>query len=696
MSAMILNYPPPTASNLYEEYASEREREKARLENIKGYLENGKLVKDDDLVLIVDGQDTWFQLPSEVLIQQYRNVVADAGKRLLERYGVDEEGWQRFNATVVFGAEKKCGVDESVCEMAPESTLPENIYGEGTGRETQTTAAKFLDAGMVMGSAGDMRRLYKAASERFTGEKSVQEVFAKMLGEQTAARDAAGTGNKPKAPKVDAKKEDAKVDSSESESKTSAWFSWFSGPGTASTRHRRRTELEHTPDNIRPNHDQQTTEAEFSIALDYTHTLFQTLLYPADDELVALPHDNSTDLSKYARKDTPSPPLTLPTALLKAKPPFWTPDSSKHNPNPPEKPAYIEPLSIQKDLDDMKPASTGWDEVPLIQNTYTGAVPGIFHLSKHSSPSSEKKKRAPRIPQQQQYKETKKEKKTPLEEDAPELEKLEEDAADDDDDQAPSAPLTWSSLWYAHHERALLRAYFRTPQSPLGFHKAAVGGDMLWDVRGGRGGVWTAREQVWLPWGEVDGVCGTLELLQRTFDDGKGVWLHEKEGGAEEERLKLEQEMRARIEEEQRKEEEEARKKEEEEREKKIKAEQEKADKEKEKLKEQKEKEEQEQKEKEKEEQKKKDKEAEAEAAKLKEMEEQHGEQDAEEQHAEHDEADDREHEETKPKPEKPKEKPKDEPKPGKLKEKPKAEPKPKPQRKPIPDEGHKKTEPSN
>jgi hypothetical protein len=83
----------------------------------------------------------------------------------------------------------------------------------------------------------------------------------------------------------------------------------------------------------------------------------------------------------------------------------------------------------------------------------------------------------------------------------------------------------------------MLRNYFRAPQSPNGYHNHLVGGDRYWDNRGGRGGIWTEAEQIWYPWGEVDGVCGTLPQLKQIFQDGKGVWLHEMEQDNEQGRL---------------------------------------------------------------------------------------------------------------------------------------------------------------
>jgi hypothetical protein len=494
---MILNYPPPTIINLHQTFASTAEREKSRLSSINEYLQNGKLVKDEDLVLVVDGQDTWFQLPSDVLIRQYQNVIADANKRLLEKYGLDGGNQQKFNQTIVFGAEKRCEGEDLSCKHVPESMLPRDIYGKETGKEIATTPARFLDAGMMMGPAKDLRTLFEVAVRNFEEKNSqsatAQSVLSTMFGEQQLARNAVLDSSKPAHTKL---------------------FSWFGG--------RLATTAEEDEGAAEANVTlQDGRQYEFAIGIDYTHTLFQPFIYAAADELVPLQHTDTTNLTAYARPDTPTPPLSLPAALQQSKPPFWTPDVTKHNPN--DKPSFIQPLQIQKDLDNVKPRTTTWKEVPLIQNTYTGAIPAIFHLNLLEKPTIAS--RDPRYPDARAH-------------------------------AAPTANLTWSDLWYAGYERALLRQYLRSPQSPIGYHSAAVGGDQMWDQRGGRGGVWTVQKGMWMAWGEVDGVCGRLDQLKLIFTDGKGVWLHEKEDQrkVEEDRRKEEGEVRKKAEEETKKE----------------------------------------------------------------------------------------------------------------------------------------------
>ena len=465
LSAMILNYPPPTIINLHERLDDIIESEKARLTGVLRYLGDEKKIRDDDLVLIVDGRDTWFQLPSDVIIRQYQHVLEDADNRLARKYR------SNYTQTIVFGAVKECEGDDAACEYFPPSMLPHDVYGKETGGEAQWTPANYLDSSMLMGPAKDLRALYEAAVQVFEEKKShqpsVQSVMATIFGQQQMARYS------------------QQKNSRSMKSMPSKWLDYFGGSPPEAERYGHEKSSSAAPS--------QESQYEFKIGLDYTHTIFQPLKDCAPHELISISHDNSTDLSKFHHPGTPSPPLTIPIELEQARPPFWTPDLYAHNPSPNDEPAYIDRLVINNELDRLKPRQTTWDQIRLVQNTYTGAVPAIFHVNNRSSSNMFWTKR------QMQ--------------------------------RRPIASITWKSMWYATYERALLRNYFRNPQSPIGYHTAAIGGDRLWDVRGGRGGVWTEKEALWLPWGEVDGVCGSVRQMRETFEDGKGVWLHELDEG---------------------------------------------------------------------------------------------------------------------------------------------------------------------
>ncbi|KAF2001845.1 hypothetical protein P154DRAFT_153917 [Amniculicola lignicola CBS 123094] len=502
LSAMLLNYPPPTVINLFETFESQIERERARFVSIMDYLNNKKLVHGEDLLLVVDGHDTWFQLPSDVMIRQYRSVIADANERLLETYGLNENNVQKYNQTILFGAEKVCEGEDMACRHFPNSILPDDIYGnEVTGKMAALTPARYIDSKMVIGPAKDLKKMYNSAIKHFYDEHSnsgtAQSVIATMFGEQELSRETGRKVNKPK---------------------PTQWTDWFD------VQLGRTKEVEPEPpaanETLR-----KGGQYEFSMGIDYTHTVFQSFVYTAEDELMPLSHEASTNLSTFHHSGTPTPPLHIPTALKYAKPPFWAPDLSKHNPSPNEKTAYIAPLALSDDLDKTMPRDTKWEALNLIQNTYTGAIPVALHLS---------------LPPQSFNGEAKKTKRrSRIRAAAPEPHHAMHDA--------PRAEISWESLWYSGFERALLRKHFRAPQSPIGFHSAAVGGDRGWDQRGGKGGVWTEKAEIWLPWGEVDGVCGTVEHLNKLFPDGKGVWLHESEDDAEKKRLDAEEELRMGI-----------------------------------------------------------------------------------------------------------------------------------------------------
>jgi len=480
LSAMILDYPPPTIVNLYAELEDAVELEKARLEGVLRYLSDGKKINDQDLVLVVDGKDTWFQLPSEVIIQQYQNMLKDADGRLARNYVGD------VTQTIVFGAVKTCEDEDLACKHFPPSVLPGNVYGRDTGNDVQHTPAKYLDSKMLMGPAEDLRLLYETAVKVFEEKKSpqatVQSVMASIFAEQQMARNSQHRRFMKVLP--------------------SKWLDYFGGLAAEVGS----DELEQIFNTTLG----ETSRHEFKIGIDYTHTLFQPLGDSAPDELIPLIHDSSIDPSQFHHSGMPTPSLTIPSALQQANLPFWTPDIGAHNPSPNGKSAHIDKLEINGELDHLEHRDTTWDQIKLVQNTYTGAIPAVFHVD-NRSPS--------KIFQMEGWMQN-----------------------------PPVADITWNSLWYATYERALLRKYFRNSQSSLGYHTAAIGGDRLWDTRGGRGGVWTEKEELWLPWGEVDGVCGSVKKIRNAFADEKGVWLHElDEGMGEEARDNAEAELREYI-----------------------------------------------------------------------------------------------------------------------------------------------------
>ncbi|KAI9721345.1 MAG: hypothetical protein M1828_005205 [Chrysothrix sp. TS-e1954] len=87
-----------------------------------------------------------------------------------------------------------------------------------------------------------------------------------------------------------------------------------------------------------------------------------------------------------------------------------------------------------------------------------------------------------------------------------------------DHDMNESLDDQWRQMWFHPWARALMRNRLRVSEGPIAAHMATLGGDSEWDVRGGRGGVWTA-EGNWLAFEEV---CAGFE--SEIFGDGKGEW----------------------------------------------------------------------------------------------------------------------------------------------------------------------------
>lgn len=483
MSAMIMNYPPPTVVNLLERPDKVPDWEQEKLRGVLAYLQDSKIIKDNDLVMLVDGKNTWFQLPSEIMVKQYTHIIDDANRRMQRMYG------GIFTQTIIFGARKDCDGDDEACRHVPASILPENMYhaGQSVADKPALSPAKYLNANMVMGPVKDLEVLFQAVAKVLEGKTqfaTAQSVLTGLYSEQMLAREMLKMEKRPLILKI---------------------YDRFITKLTGFTQQA----------DSRSFARQSDRQYEFSMGLDYTHALFQPLTDCMEDELRTIP----PRLSPYDDTQNTSAPAVLPPAFINATNPFWRPDISTADPSPNDKPAYIDKLEYRYALDKLPRRDTLWTNVSLIQNAYTGAVPATFHVTNRHHTQNDPNPSSSRD--------------TVI-----------------SGRSLQAADITFSSLWYAPHARALLRRYFRTPQSPLGYHAAAVGGDLFWDQRGGHGGVWTAEAALWLPWGEVDGVCGTWEVMKDIFGDGKGVWFHEEEdGGGKATREKEEEEYKKELEE---------------------------------------------------------------------------------------------------------------------------------------------------
>ncbi|PHH64864.1 hypothetical protein CDD80_1088 [Ophiocordyceps camponoti-rufipedis] len=171
---------------------------------------------DDELVLMVDAYDVWFQLPVEVLVARYRAILADDEARVRHRMGRSYEHG-RIGHEVIFGAGKRCSPNQLhtlACYAVPESPLPPDTHGVSTdsmlGRTFMSNGRqRFLVSGYMLGTVRAVRAVLERASSKldecvgrtgvdfdngsgdadFCYRGSDQSIFVEMFAEQEARRE---------------------------------------------------------------------------------------------------------------------------------------------------------------------------------------------------------------------------------------------------------------------------------------------------------------------------------------------------------------------------------------------------------------------------------------------------------------------------------------------------------------------------
>ncbi|KFH46469.1 hypothetical protein ACRE_027080 [Hapsidospora chrysogenum ATCC 11550] len=140
----------------------------AKIRAIDRYLQSLDPEDDDDLVVIIDGYDILMQLPPEIMIQRYFEVVERSDAALAKRFGVSvEEARSRgLRQTIFWGPDKVCWpMDDKAgrCWAVPHSTLPPDAFGPNTGKGVRDwNDPRWLNSGTAMGPINDMRTLINA------------------------------------------------------------------------------------------------------------------------------------------------------------------------------------------------------------------------------------------------------------------------------------------------------------------------------------------------------------------------------------------------------------------------------------------------------------------------------------------------------------------------------------------------------
>jgi hypothetical protein len=197
LSSTILDYPTPVLINWgAHEEANPYKQHLAKVETLLAYMKRLKPIsKEDDLVLILDGYDVWFQLRPDVLLKRYFDMNANLDQRTIQAFGQDAFDKGDHRTTVIFGPDKICWpIDFSrpACWAVPHTGLSPTAFGPEANdfRETHNEP-RWLNSGTIMGPIQDMIDVFQATLDLIHYNHTTdsdQFYFANVFGDQEFAR----------------------------------------------------------------------------------------------------------------------------------------------------------------------------------------------------------------------------------------------------------------------------------------------------------------------------------------------------------------------------------------------------------------------------------------------------------------------------------------------------------------------------
>jgi hypothetical protein len=222
MSGLALGYPLPVLLNWDGDFNRPEWQfagtHIAKLESllavIEELLDNDPDAHEDDLALMIDAYDLWFQLPPPVLIQRFNQLNSEANERNRQLWE-QSASHQSFpipppEQSIIVTTAKDCfpladsGSDPHY-ELWPPSPMPTDFYGEGTdeltpplwdsARKYRKIRPRCVNSGLIMGTMGAMRDSLRRCREKVEqvardGRQlwSDQALFGEVIGDQEAWR----------------------------------------------------------------------------------------------------------------------------------------------------------------------------------------------------------------------------------------------------------------------------------------------------------------------------------------------------------------------------------------------------------------------------------------------------------------------------------------------------------------------------
>ncbi|GKT62933.1 hypothetical protein ColTof4_05471 [Colletotrichum tofieldiae] len=299
----------------------------------------------DDLVLIVDAYDVWFQLPPSILIRRYLAQNHAADERIRKEWS-EFRSWFSFEASktnptprqsIIISTQKKCWPDASLgsdphCNELPESSARKDMYGPHTDEDPERIhdlRPRYVNSGSIIGPVGEMQRMLRRAQEKVVEKHAAgldifsdQGVFAEIFGEQEIWR----------------------------ASKRKAHFEWV----------KNQTEYpEYAAEEAR--------QFDFGIGLDYVQDLFTPTVFEEDDGLYVVLDEGST-LRDAAEERGIEPPRVngIPEDMIGMRSP-------------------VEETGINTHL--------GWNKLPLYTDLWSTSVPVMVHHNAHRNGLKEERLR---------------------------------------------------------------------------------------------------------------------------------------------------------------------------------------------------------------------------------------------------------------------------------------------------------------
>lgn len=354
LSALALGYPVPTLINWKQSFENSEWHANgthiAKITGILNYLEGIGPAKEDELVVIIDGYDTWFQLKQDVLVSRYKEINRAAMNRIMERIGRNTVAAEGISQSILFSAQKNCGplksqLDEVACYGQPESPLRADLYGSDTDtldRETNLPLhmrPHFLCSGFIAGPVKPLRNMFKRAEQKIRSSNhmgSDQHIYNEIFGEQQYQREVMRLRHQPLAEKF------------------VAAFSKILG--------------NHSPSIVDPHPSHKPMEhleghpLEFGIGLDYGLELVQSMvLSEFDGRLLVYSSNESLRQQQVDAGVDNAVVATLPHDISMSSPPFGA-------------------LRDSEELPALSPGKS-WAEIPLYTNTWTRSTPVSLHMN---------------------------------------------------------------------------------------------------------------------------------------------------------------------------------------------------------------------------------------------------------------------------------------------------------------------------